>query len=285
MPATTQASGLQRPPDRFPRPVLIACGALVGFSILAAGFGRLVSAPQEPANGIPIASRDLRFVDRPDGGVDVIDATTAAHVTTITGQAGFLRATVRGLASARLRAGISPPEQPAFRLTAWKDGRLTLDDLADHRHVELEAFGPSNEAVFVDLLNAPEHAEMSRTLTVECDVDIEQTPESLHAHAVPDGIDIRPGDSVLVHDTPTVPFGQRITCRCPATRHPRRPHRARLLAHHARHARTSPNSTRSVSAPPPNCKARPMNADHRRKNRPRDGRPTKAPATPSRTRC
>ena len=71
---------------------------------------------------------------------------------------------------------------------------------------------------------------MSRTLTVECDVDIEQTPESFHAHAVPDGIDIRPGDSVLVHDTPTVPFGQRITCRCPATLTRGGPI-ARLLAH------------------------------------------------------
>ena len=150
MPATATA----RTPDRFPRPVLYACGALVGFSILAAGLGRLTAVSQTPPNGTPIATRDLRFIDRPDGGVDVIDATTAAHVTTITGQAGFLRATVRGLASARLRAHLS--EQPAFRLTAWKDGRLTLDDLADRRHVELEAFGPSNEAVFVDLLNAPE---------------------------------------------------------------------------------------------------------------------------------
>ena len=58
---------------------------------------------------------------------------------------------------------------------------------------------------------------MSRTIQVLCDVDIEQTQRSFHAHAVPDGIDIRPGDSVLVHDAPVVPFGGHVTCRCAAT--------------------------------------------------------------------
>lgn len=53
---------------------------------------------------------------------------------------------------------------------------------------------------------------------VECDVDIEQTPLSFHAHAVPDGIDIRPGDSVQVHGVPAgIDFGGAVTCRCPAT--------------------------------------------------------------------
>ena len=52
---------------------------------------------------------------------------------------------------------------------------------------------------------------MSRTVEIRCDLDIEQTPTSFHAHAVPDGIDIRPGDSVLIHDAPSsVAFGQRL---------------------------------------------------------------------------
>ena len=56
------------------------------------------------------------------------------------------------------------------------------------------------------------------TVEVECDVDIEQTPLSFHAHAVPDGIDIRPGDSVQVHGVPSdIDFGDALTCRCPAT--------------------------------------------------------------------
>ena len=56
------------------------------------------------------------------------------------------------------------------------------------------------------------------TVEVECDVDIEQTPLSFHAHAVPDGIDIRPGDSVQVHGVPSgIDYGDAVTCRCPAT--------------------------------------------------------------------
>ena len=57
----------------------------------------------------------------------------------------------------------------------------------------------------------------ARVIDVICDVDIEQTPRSFHAHAVPTGIDIRPGDSVLVHDTPTVQFGEHVRCQCRAT--------------------------------------------------------------------
>lgn len=57
-----------------------------------------------------------------------------------------------------------------------------------------------------------------QTVAIQCDVDIEQTPGSLHAHAVPSGIDIRPGDTVVVHGIPAgVGFGERLTCRCPAT--------------------------------------------------------------------
>ena len=51
-----------------------------------------------------------------------------------------------------------------------------------------------------------------------CIVDLEQTHDSLHAHAVPEGVAIRPGDVVLVHDAPSyVPFGERLTRQCRAT--------------------------------------------------------------------
>jgi hypothetical protein len=56
-----------------------------------------------------------------------------------------------------------------------------------------------------------------QTLEVGCDVDIEQTQHSFHAHAVPDGVDIQPGDQVVVHDAPTVAFGEHVVCRRAAT--------------------------------------------------------------------
>lgn len=58
---------------------------------------------------------------------------------------------------------------------------------------------------------------MSRTVQIQCDVDIEQTATSFHAHAVPDGIDIQPGDTVELHGVPHVGFGERVVCQLPAT--------------------------------------------------------------------
>jgi hypothetical protein len=57
-----------------------------------------------------------------------------------------------------------------------------------------------------------------RSIEVTCVVDIEQTHDSFHVHAVPEGIDIRPGDSVLVHaETQKISFGERRTYTCRAT--------------------------------------------------------------------
>jgi hypothetical protein len=57
-----------------------------------------------------------------------------------------------------------------------------------------------------------------RTVEITCAVDIEQTQESFHAYAVPEGIDIRPGDVVWLHDVPArVEFGQRVSRQCRAT--------------------------------------------------------------------
>ncbi len=58
----------------------------------------------------------------------------------------------------------------------------------------------------------------ARTVEVACVVDVEQSREWLHAHVELDGVDLRPGDRVLVHDAPTsVGFGQRQIRSCRAT--------------------------------------------------------------------
>lgn len=58
----------------------------------------------------------------------------------------------------------------------------------------------------------------SRTMTVPCTVEIENSAETLHAHVTLDGYEVGPGDEVVVHGAPThVPFGERIVARCHAT--------------------------------------------------------------------
>jgi hypothetical protein len=49
-------------------------------------------------------------------------------------------------------------------------------------------------------------------IELTCEIDIEQTWESFHAHAIPQDIDIHPGDTILVHDVPTdIAFGGNYT--------------------------------------------------------------------------
>jgi hypothetical protein len=57
-----------------------------------------------------------------------------------------------------------------------------------------------------------------RTLQIPCTVEIEHTPESLHAHVDLGDFEVGPGDRVLVQGTPTiVPFGETMTFDCYAT--------------------------------------------------------------------
>jgi hypothetical protein len=50
---------------------------------------------------------------------------------------------------------------------------------------------------------------MSRRLELLCTLDIAQTAESFHAHAIPEDVEIGPGDMILVHDAPgEISFGE-----------------------------------------------------------------------------
>jgi putative photosynthetic complex assembly protein len=144
---------LSRP---FPRAPLIGAAVMVGFVLVLVTVVRLSGVNvAQPTTGKPVAVRELHFTDQHDGGITVTDAAAGDRVVDIvkpeTGY--FLRATLRGLAHQRLREdlGAGPP----FRLTGWPDGRLTLDDTATGRRVDLEAFGETNELVFAKLLMTP----------------------------------------------------------------------------------------------------------------------------------
>jgi len=57
-----------------------------------------------------------------------------------------------------------------------------------------------------------------RAVEVQCTVDVEHSFDSLHAYVDLDGIEVGPGDEVLVHGAPTeVPYGERVVVRRSAT--------------------------------------------------------------------
>jgi putative photosynthetic complex assembly protein len=143
--------------EKFPRGALIGAAGLIAITIVSAGVTRLVGTPTMVPSSSPVTVRDLRFEDTADGAVNVYDSNGIQPVSIVApGSDAFLRATMRGLAQQRKRQSISA--NVPFRLTAWADGRLTLDDSATGRHVELEAFGRTNEASFARLLT-PEGAQ------------------------------------------------------------------------------------------------------------------------------
>ena len=57
-----------------------------------------------------------------------------------------------------------------------------------------------------------------RRFEVPCTVDIEQTFDSLHAHAIPEGVQLRPGDRVVVHGMPAaIAYGETMSFEARAT--------------------------------------------------------------------
>jgi putative photosynthetic complex assembly protein len=140
-----------RPTRQWP---IAAAAGLVVASIAAVAAVRMSGMPITVPDAPPVAQRDLRFVDQPDGSIAVLDAADQRIVDRVVGESGFVRGTLRGLARERKRQGLGP--DIAFRLVARADGRLTLLDPATGRRVDLESFGPTNAAAFAHMLSAAE---------------------------------------------------------------------------------------------------------------------------------
>ena len=147
------------PSDLVSRLPKYAIFAVVGLGLAGAVAGRVVGISPAQETGSVIASRDLRFADRSDGAVVVTDAGSGQQVDVLTGEQGFIRATLRGLARTRRMNGVGA--EPPFRLSAWSDGHLTLDDTSNGRRLELLAYGVTNATAFGRLLGPVRQAVAS----------------------------------------------------------------------------------------------------------------------------
>jgi putative photosynthetic complex assembly protein len=146
-----QAAEVARP---FPRGALVAAAALVGLALVLALTARLTGVGRmEMPEAAAVSSLELTFRDRADGGVAVVEVPTGRLVQTVEpGTGGFIRGVLRALVRERMLDAVGP-DLP-FRLTHWSDGRLTLEDAATGRRIELESFGPTNMQAFASLLAA-----------------------------------------------------------------------------------------------------------------------------------
>jgi putative photosynthetic complex assembly protein len=140
--------------NAIPRSVLVGAAVLIGSSILAAGAARWtgIGTTDNPTGDV-VDRLALRFEDRADGAVAVFAAGDDRLVEVLApGSHGFVRGVLRGLARERRARGVG--SEPPFHLTRWADGRLSLDDPATGRTIELGAFGPTNAGAFAALFVA-----------------------------------------------------------------------------------------------------------------------------------
>lgn len=141
-------------PDSFPRWFLFSAGGLILVSLISVAAVRLTGHGPDQQAAPALQERPLRFTDRSDGGIAVVDAVTGAAVADIHGEQGFLRGALRALARERRIRGLGG-EQP-FQLIARSDGRLTLADPLTGQRIDLESFGPANAGAFAALLAPPQ---------------------------------------------------------------------------------------------------------------------------------
>ncbi len=117
-----------------------------------------VGAPQPPAveargSERPLSERSVRFEDGADGSVIIRDAENNLVLARFpVAEGGFVRGSLRALTRERRQEGQG--REAPFRVAAWADGQVTLDDLATKRRIDLTAFGATNAEVFSRLLTA-----------------------------------------------------------------------------------------------------------------------------------
>ena len=127
--------------------------AVVGVSMFQLSDARLDRGALEPA----VASIQLRFVDREDGGVDVFDGVTGAKLETVPPETnGFLRGTMRSLVRARKASSIGPEIPFEIRQTAT--GRVLLHDPATGQLIDLRELGTRNVGGFSRFLEYADSA-------------------------------------------------------------------------------------------------------------------------------
>ena len=148
-----------RPSRAGPGPawgVYIASGVLASVILLGVSLpphhGALLPAPAPAA---PLqAARQIRFVELPHDDLAVLDGATGRIVALVPAdQNGFLHGVAHGLAATRRHAGVDTARP--YGLSLYDDGRLVLSDPSTDTSIDVEGFGPTNEATVLAFLARP----------------------------------------------------------------------------------------------------------------------------------
>ncbi|MGD8206459.1 MAG: photosynthetic complex assembly protein PuhC [Thiohalocapsa sp.] len=138
----------------FPREVLIGAALLIGFVIVATATVRVTGiGGTELVTAEPVESRQLVFVENPDGTTDVrVPGTSKAIARLRTQDDGFVLGVLRGMV--RERKSYDADLDAPYLLSLRADGSLLFEDPSTSRRIDLRAFGPTNFGAFAELLRA-----------------------------------------------------------------------------------------------------------------------------------
>lgn len=138
----------------FPRGALIGAAGLIGFALLVVSLARITGLGDYKEPPPPtVTTLELRFEDRADGAILVYEGRTDRVVDLVSpGTGGFIRGVLRALARERRGQGDQEESTP-FLLRRHVDGRVTLEDTATGRLIDLKAFGPTNQEAFARWLD------------------------------------------------------------------------------------------------------------------------------------
>lgn len=147
----------------IPVGVLAGVGVLVGLTLAlaAAAHHQRVTAP--PAKlPPPLASLSVRFADRPDGAIAMLDARDGHELSVVPPRSnGFIRGVLRGMFRTRKLESLG--HDASFTLNREADGKLSLLDPQTSRRIELDSFGPTNSQAFAQLLEDGTKAQTAKT--------------------------------------------------------------------------------------------------------------------------
>jgi len=133
-------------------PIWLRIGALafVLGAILLASFVR-IDSEASLERGEPVASRQINFHDEANGWISVRDAEDDQEILRLEpSRDNFMRGVMRSMARERRAKGFT--SEPAFEVTAWGSGHLSVTDMATGRRVEISAFGADNVDSFARLI-------------------------------------------------------------------------------------------------------------------------------------
>lgn len=143
--------------QKVPLGALVGAAALILASLALATQARSAAVASEAPPAAVRRSIDLRFEDRPDGSVAVLEASTNREVDVVPPeQGGFVRGVMRGMFRTRKLESIDPAEE--FALVRRQDGALVIEDPHSGRAVDLRSFGAANYEAFARLLDAKERS-------------------------------------------------------------------------------------------------------------------------------